>query len=569
VPCRNRLPFALSHVESAIMPSAPHDSSDETSSNQVIPPPRSITRRFVQLLHPERVHTAFSATVLMVAAILLSRVVGFLREMYIAWAFGASPVTDAYLAGFTIPDWLNYLVAGGTASITFVSIYTRFLAEKREADARKTFSAIITIMTAVLAVGIVLAEIFAPQLDRLIFNKFAPEQFALCVHLTRILLPAQLFFYVGGVVSAVLLSRRMFLLPAIGPVIYNGGIIFGGLLFSKRFGISALAYGAVAGAFVGIFLINAIGAARTGVGYKISFDWRNPAFREWVRLSIPLMLGVSLVTADDWILRYFASGGIGDITRLNYAKRLFQVPIAVLGQAASQASLPFFARLFGERKFGEFADTVNASIYRIVAAAVLVSSFMTAAALPLIDLVYRRGQLHFSDSRTTAVYFFWFSLSLAFWSAQGLYARAFYAAGNTLTPMIASTVITIASLPIYSALYHAFSARGLVIASDIGIAANCLAVALLLHYRKLVSLAALEWKEIAKALLVSVIAGFLGWDLIKFINPSGSRLADLEALVLISAVWAAVVGLGLWLLKSKLPRDLRRRKKTADAVTTA
>jgi putative peptidoglycan lipid II flippase len=559
----------VSRVESPIMPSAPNDSSQETPASQTILPTRSITRRFVQLLHPERVHTAFSATVLMVAAILLSRVVGFLREMYIAWAFGASPVTDAYLAGFTIPDWLNYLVAGGTASITFVSIYTRFLAEKREADARKTFSAIITIMTAVLAVGIVLAEIFAPQLDGLIFSKFTPEQFRLCVQLTRILLPAQLFFYVGGVVSAVLLSRRMFLLPAIGPIIYNGGIILGGVLFSRRLGISALAYGAVAGAFVGIFLINAIGAARTGVGYKLSFDWRNAAFREWVRLSIPLMLGVSLVTADDWILRYFASGGVGDITRLNYAKRLFQVPIAVLGQAASQASLPFFARLFGEKKYGEFADTVNASIYRIVASAVLASSFMTAAALPLIDLVYRRGHLHFSDSRITAVYFFWFSLSLAFWSAQGLYARAFYAAGNTLTPMIASTVITVASLPIYSALYHAFSARGLVIASDIGIAANCLAVAILLHYRKLVSLVELEWKEIGKALVVSVVAGFLGWELIKFINPNGSRAADLEALVLISIVWAAVVALGLWLTKSKLPRDLRRKKRTGGAVTTA
>src|SRR4051794_15637864 len=273
--------------------------------------PVSFSRRLFRLFHPSREHTAFSATVLLVSTILLSRIVGFLREMYIAWAFGASPVTDAYLAGFTIPDWLNYLVAGGTASITFVSIYTRFLAEKREDEARKTFSAVITIMTAVLAVGIVLAEIFAPQLNHLMFSKFTPEQFTLCVHLTRILLPAQLFFYVGGVVSAVLLSRRMFLLPAIGPLIYNGGIIVGGLLFSRRFGISALAYGAVAGAFVGIFLINAIGAARTGVGYKISFDWRNAAFREWVRLSIPLMLGVSLVTADDWILRYFASGGVG------------------------------------------------------------------------------------------------------------------------------------------------------------------------------------------------------------------------------------------------------------------
>jgi putative peptidoglycan lipid II flippase len=551
------------------MPPGPKPFSEESPSpNNSISQPMSLTRRFFRLLHPSREHTAFSATVLLVTAILLSRVVGFLREMYIAWAFGANSITDAYNAGFTIPDWLNYLVAGGTASITFVSIYTRFLAEKREDEARKTFSAIITIMTAVLAVGILLAEIFAPQLDRLMFSKFQPAEFALCVHLTRILLPAQLFFYVGGVVSAVLLSRRMFLLPAVGPIIYNAGIILGGLLFSRRLGISALAYGAVAGAFVGIFLINAIGAARLGVGYRLSFDVRNAAFLEWVRLSIPLMLGVSLVTADDWILRYFAAGSVGDITRLNYAKRLFAVPIAVLGQAASQASLPFFARLFGEKRFGEFAETVNASVYRILAAALLVSSFMAVASLPLVDLVYRRGHLHFSDSQITAIYFFWFSLSLAFWAAQGLYARAFYAAGNTLTPMIASTVITVVSLPVYSALYRAFSARGLVIASDLGIAANCLAVAILLHRRGLVPLRGLEWKEIAKALLVALAAGFLGWQATKLINLSGSRVADLEALVLLSGVWAVAVVLGLWLTKSKLPRDMRRKKQPTEKSTS-
>jgi len=536
------------------MPGFPNDLTEQSPS---IP---TRFRRFLRLFRPSHEHSAFSATVLLVTAILLSRIVGFLREMYIAWAFGANSITDAYNAGFTIPDWLNYLVAGGTASITFVSIYTRFLAEKREEDARRTFSAIITIMTAVLGVGIVLAEIFAPQLNRLMFSKFTPAQFELCVHLTRILLPAQLFFYVGGVVSAVLLSRRMFLLPAIGPLVYNGGIIVGGLLFSRRLGISALAYGAVAGAFIGIFLINAVGAARLGVGYRISFDVRNAAFREWVRLSIPLMLGVSLVTADDWILRYFASGSVGDITRLNYAKRLFAVPIAVLGQAASQASLPFFARLFGEKRLAEFAETVNGSIYRIVAAALLASSFMMAAALPLIDLVYRRGHLLFSDSRITAVYFFWFSLSLAFWSAQGLYARAFYAAGNTLTPMIASSIITLASLVVYSALYRTLAAVGLVIASDIGIAANCLAVAFLLHRRNLVPASGLEWTEIGKALLISIFAGLISLEVARLVNLTGSRVADLKALGLISLTWGAAVALGLWMTKSKLPQDLHRRR---------
>src|SRR5579872_6185544 len=541
------------------MPSAPNDSSDEISTNPVTPDTRSITRRFVQLLHPARVHSAFSATVLLVTAILLSRVVGFLREMYIAWAFGANSITDAYNAGFTIPDWLNYLVAGGTASITFVSIYTRFLAEDREDEAKKTFSVIITVMTVVLAGGIVLAEIFAPQLDRLMFSKFQPAEFALCVHLTRILLPAQLFFYVGGVVSAVLLSRRMFLLPAIGPVIYNGGIIFGGLLFSRRFGIAALAYGAVAGAFVGIFLINAIGAARTGVGYRISFDWRNSAFREWVRLSIPLMLGVSLVTADDWILRYFASGAVGDITRLNYAKRLFQVPIAVLGQATGQASLPFFARLFSEKRLQEFRETVNNSVYRITAVSFLATAWMMAAALPLIDLVYRRGRFHFSDSRETALYFFWFAISLAFWSAQALYARAFYAAGDTLTPMIASTIITLASLPMYGALFRTFGVMGLPIASDVGIFANTATLALLLHRRKLVMTSALPWKELGKAAFTSLFALVLSYGVARSVPLAGSRGADFLSLFLVSLTWAAAVAMGLWATRAELPGARRRR----------
>src|SRR5215470_4028783 len=408
--------------------------------------------RILRLLRPSHQHTAFSATLLLMTAVMLSRIIGYIREAYIAWAFGAGPATDAYVAGFTIPDWLNYLVAGGTASITFVSIYTRFLAENREEDAQKTFSVIITVMTAVLGAGIVLAEIFTPQISRHLFSGFTAAQLDLCVHLTRILLPAQIFFYVGGVVSAVLLSHRLFLMPAFGPLLYNAAIILGGLLLSRRLGIASLAYGALAGSFLGPFLVNAIGAAQIGTGYRISFDIRNPAFREWVRLSIPLMLGVSLVTADDWILRYFASGAVGDITRLNYAKRLFQVPIAVLGQAVSQASLPFFARLFGERRMSEFSNTVNASVDRVFSVALLVSSFMVAAALPLIDLVYRRGRLHFSDSETTALYFSWFALSLAFWAAQALYARAFYAAGNTLTPMIASSIITLASLPVYAVL---------------------------------------------------------------------------------------------------------------------
>src|SRR5262249_14326049 len=263
----------------------------------------------------------------------------------------------------------------------------------------------------------------------------------------------------------------------------------------------------------------------------------------------PLMLGVSLVTADDWILRHYAATGIGDITRLTFAKRLFAVPIAVLGQATGQASLPFFARLFNERKLKEFADTVNDSVYRVSAASLLATSWMMVAALPLIDLVYRRGRFLFSDTQTSAVYFFWFSLSLVLWAAQGLYARAFYAAGDTLTPMVAVSVITVLSLPIYSFFFHTFGVVGLAWASDAGIGINLLALAGLLAFRGLVPAGGLRWKELGKSTVVSIVAGAISFEVARAVPISGvgkgSRVADLLQLALVSITWAAAAAAGL------------------------
>jgi len=207
---------------------------------------------------------------------------------------------------------------------------------------------------------------------------------------------------------------------------------------------------------------------------------------------------------------------------------------------------------------------VNDSVYRVSAALLLATGWMMVAAVPLIDLVYRRGKFSFGDTQTSAVYFFWFSLSLVLWSAQGLYARAFYAAGDTLTPMIAVSAITVVSLPIYSILFHAFGVIGLAWASDIGIGINLLALAGLLHYRGLVSLGEMRWKEFGKAALTAVVAGAISFEVAKAVPIAhagrGSRLADVLQLGLVSVTWAAAAAAGLWLLRSELPRDLRRRK---------
>jgi putative peptidoglycan lipid II flippase len=495
-------------------------------------------------------------------AVMLSRVLGLVRESYIAWAFGAASRTDAYVAAFTLPEFVNYLLAGGTASITFVAMLTRYAAENRDAEARKAFSIIVTVMTALLALLLGVAYVLTPQFTRWWFPHFGPEEVALCVHLTRILLPVQAFFVVGGVISAVLQWKRQFLFPALTPILYNLGIILGGVLLSRWLGIASLAWGALGGAVLGAFFINVIGARRTGIGYRPSFAVGHPAFLEWLWLSIPLMLGVSLVFFDDPFMRHFASGGVGDIARLNYAKRLFSVPMAVIGQAVGQASLPFFARLYGEKRLGDFDRAVNAAVYRTASFAVLGSGWLMAGALPVVDLIYRivRGRFHFADSQGTSVLLFWFALSLIFWAAQGLYARAYYAAGDTLTPMIAGTIITAASYPVYALMFHHFGMIGLPLASDIGIAVHTLTLAGLLNRKKLVRIATLPWLGFGKALGTAIFAGAIAYAVSGLVPLNGSRKSDVASLALISVTWAAAVALGLCVTRSPLLAELRRRR---------
>jgi len=129
--------------------------------------------------------------------------------------------------------------------------------------------------------------------------------------------------------------------------------------------------------------------------------------------------------------------------------------------------------------------------------------------------------------------------------------------------MIASSLITVASIPIYSALYRVFSTVGLAMASDLGIVANTLALAILLHRRGLVRINDLNWEEIGKAGITALLAGLLSYQVGRIAMTNNSRGADLKALGLITLTWAAATAAGLWLTRSQLPKDLRRRRATS------
>jgi putative peptidoglycan lipid II flippase len=524
----------------------------------------------MRMLRPSHAHSVFSATLVLMASTLLSGIFGLLRNMYIAWLFGKGMEADAFMAAFQLPDMIAYFLVGGAASITFVTILTRYRDAGHEEEGKRSLSVILTTMYLVLGGAIVLGEIFAPYYVRWWFNGFDAKKAELCVHLTRILLPAQLFFFAGGVFGAVLLVRKQFNVQAVAPLIYNLGTIVGGLLLVKHFGVSSLAIGTVAGAFCGPFLLNAVFARRAGTHYRPILDWQDKGLREWVRLSLPLMAGVSLVTADSWIITHFASSTNGAISLMTYAKRLFTAPMAVLAQAAGAASMPFFASLWSKGRRFEFATAVADSVSRVACLGLLAASAMAALGEPLVSLLFTGGRFSVADARECAGYFAVFSISLFFWSAQAIYSRAFYAAGNTFAPMAAGTVITVISLPVYAAFYRWYGAMGLAFASDIGIALQTLTIAGLLHRRHMVSLASLDYREIGRCVLAAVASGVAAWAIFSWLGgmiihawgthlPAHSRWTDLAVLIAGTVLWG---GSAVWILQkagSALPKVMMKR----------
>jgi len=496
--------------------------------------------------------------------------VGLGRGKYIAWLFGAGPQTDAYMAAFRLPDLMNNFLVGGAVSITFVTILNRYRERGDEAEGERVLFTVLNLMVLVLTVASVGLMFFAAPFIRWINPGFTPAEVALSAHMTRILLPGQIFLFAGSVLGATLLVRKQFAYQAATPILYNLSIIGAGVLLHRRFGISALALGATVGFLLGSLAINAWGVWRIHIRYRWEIDLRHPGLRLWLQMTLPLMFGFTLPFLDQYFAGYYASNAAGDITRLANAKQLFSAPMSMLAQAAGVASMPFFAQLWAKEKRYEFAVGVADSVSRVVALGLLAASLMIASAQPIVELIFGGGRFTASDVSHTALFFALYTLSLFAWSAQAIYARAFYAAGITWLPMLASTLILLAAFPLYAFGYQFSGASGLAQASDVGIALQACTLAVLLHQRRMVSLASLDLTEMGRCLLAAMTAGAGAWlairGLARMIDYVWGPLrgwpmhsSDMAMLLTGGVVWLAIA---LWVLDktgSALPRVTMKR----------
>jgi len=424
------------------------------------------------------------ASGIVMASVLLSRLLGFFREWAVAHQIGSNAITDSYYTAFTLPDFLNYLVAGGSLSITFIPVFAQYMAEKREDEGWHVFSTVITVMGLVLGGLVVLGEVFAPQLAALIGPGFKPAERARLIFLTRLMLPAQICFYLGSILSAVQYAKAQFVIPSLAGVVYNVGIILGGVLLSSRIGITGFAVGVLGGALVGNLLLQVYGARRAGARFAPNLDIRHPGFRLFVKLTIPIMLALSLVFTDDWIIRWYGSYLVpASITWLSYAKTLMRVPLGVVGQAVGVASFPFLAQLYSENKLEELNQTLNSTLRGLLLLLVPISALTIAQSTPLVNLVFSRTRLRAADLDAIASTLVFFSVGMFAWGAQNILARGFYAARDTLTPAVVGTALTFLSLPVYWLLVRHLQHLGLALASSCGIVAYAVVLFVLLNRR--------------------------------------------------------------------------------------
>jgi putative peptidoglycan lipid II flippase len=459
---------------------------------------------------------ARSAGVIM-ATVLASRVLGFLREWTVAHQVGSNAITDTYYAAFTLPDFLNYLVAGGSLSLTFIPVFARYAAENREDEAWHVFSTVISFMGIVLVAMVLAAEIFAPHLVNVIAPGFNPTERGRLIFLTRLMLPAQICFYLGGILSAVQYAKAQFWIPSLAPVVYNLLIILGGVLLAPRIGISGFAFGVLAGAFTGNFLLQVYGSMRAGARFRPNLDLGHPGFRLFVKLAIPIMLALSLVFTDDWIIRWFGSYLVpASITWLSYAKILMRVPLGVVGQAVGVASFPFLAQLYSEGRLDELNAVMNSTLKALVLLLLPLSALTIVESRPLVHFVFSHTKLHGTDYDATASCLAIFSIGMFAWGAQNILARGFYAARDTITPAVTGTVVTFCSLPLYWLLVRRTQHLGLAAASTIGIIVYTAVLFVLFnrrtHNREAGSLLIFLLKMTLASVLASVLSVWLiGW----------------------------------------------------------
>jgi putative peptidoglycan lipid II flippase len=405
------------------------------------------------------------ASVIMMTSVLLSRIMGLVREQVLAGYFGTSGEMNAYVASFLIPELLNHVLAGGFLSITFIPIFQKYLVSGEREKSWRVFSNLLTTGSIVLSVLIVACMIFTKEIVGIMGHGAPPE---LTIRLTRIIMPAQLLFYWGAFLMAVQYANNRFFLPAMLPLCYNLGIICVGMLLHRfcHMGVEGFAWGVLIGSFVGNVLMQVPGALRVGMRFRPVVDIKDQNIKQYVLLTLPLILGLGMTFSNELFFRYFGSFlGKGTLASINYSLRTMMIFVGVFGQAAGIASYPFLSRLAAEHRYGEMNNLLNGITRKIAALLIPCCGVMIPLSAQVIAILFQHGRFDAASTAATAPVLAVYLIGAFPFAASTIVMRSYYAEQKMIFPMVTSTIIALASIPCYLGLSTVLGAMGIALAS--------------------------------------------------------------------------------------------------------
>lgn len=395
------------------------------------------------------------AIIIMMFSMLLSRGIGFARSMVLASQAGTGTDADAYAFSFLLPDLLNQLLAGGVLSVTFIPLF-QSLSNDTERQNR-FFSNLFWIGTVIFTAGIGITYALTPECIRLSAGKNIPhgEVFDLTVSLTRIILPAQLFFFWGAILNGVQYANKKFFMPSMTPVIYNIGIIVGGVALTPWIGIKGFSWGVVGGAFIGNVIMQVPSVVRMGIRIIPYVNFRDPMMKEWLFKTFPLVLTMGLAFSNELMGRIYGSRspeGTGALAALNYSYRLFMMFVGIFGQAFAAGIYPFISKMATEKRYDDMETTFFSTLEKTAVLTLTASTLLFAVRYDLTALLFQRGSFTEESTRITAAALAAYLPGMYFFAGVLMTNRLFFALRQTYTTLIISVITLALTIPVYSTI---------------------------------------------------------------------------------------------------------------------
>ncbi|RLD06256.1 MAG: hypothetical protein DRI32_02875, partial [Chloroflexi bacterium] len=410
-------------------------------------------------------------------AFAFGQIIGLVRRILVAQAFGAGAELDAFIAANRVSETLFNLVAGGALGSAFIPTFTGLLAKDEKKSAWKLASAVANWVVLVLSLLATLAAFYAPQIVRhALAPGFSanPEQFTLTVSLLRIQLLSAILFGLSGLIMGILNSHQVFLIPALTPSMYQFGMIFGVLVLVPQMGIYGLAWGVVIGALFHLLLQvpalvklnhqdaniakkkqdkNALlrgepSSARrlpkrdamrksSVQGYFLTLGIKDENTHEVIRLMLPRLLGVAVVQLNFWVNTWLASRmAAGSVVGIEYGFALMLMAQIAIAQSIATAAMPTFSAQYALGKLDDVRHSLSATIRGVLLLSIPAAVGLIILRKPLVALLYQRGEFDARSTELVAWALLFYAVGLVGHSVMEILARAFYALHDTKTPVL-------------------------------------------------------------------------------------------------------------------------------------